>query len=176
MTSCRLLLWTGPKHSGKTTTLTSLIYLARLKGITVAGILAPSVYIDDKLVGFDIIDLDTNQRCPLARVDTQGAESVGQFVFTDQGLDLGRSALQFASTLSDGLTVVDEYGPLELAGNGWRPQVDELIAKPPGIILLVVRDELSDRVVQAYSSSGAQIVPCHQADAIERVLSVSFRT
>ena len=164
-------MWTGPKHSGKTTTLTSLIYLARLKGIAVAGILAPSVYIDDKLVGFDIVDLATNQRSCLSRHDAQGTETVGQFVFTDQGLEFGRSALQSAATSTAELIVVDEYGPLELAHRGWRIQVDRLIAETSGIILLVVRESLAEGVAQLYPQLPARIVPSAEPDAIDRVLA-----
>lgn len=166
----RLILWTGPKHSGKTTTLSSLIYLARLKGITVAGILAPSVYIDNKLVGFDIVDLQTNHRSPLSRCDAQGPESVGQFAFTQQGLALGRSALQSALTSAPDLIVVDEYGPLELDHRGWRTQVDCLIEGSPAVILLVVRDELADDVAGLYPQTPALIVSSAEPDAIAQVL------
>lgn len=174
--SSRLILWTGPKHSGKTTTLTSLIYLARLKGIAVAGILAPSVYIDDKLAGFDIVDLDTNQRTTLSRRGAQGSQTVGQFVFTDQGLELGRSALQSVLISKTELIVIDEYGPLELAHRGWRTQVDRLIAETAGIVLLVVRDELAQQVSQLYPQPPALFVPAAEPDSIDRVLDLSFRT
>ena len=167
----RLILWTGPKHSGKTTALTKLIDRARLKGIDVAGILAPSVYVCDKLLGFDILDVKTNRRCVLARLDIQGSQRIGKFVLSDEGIELGRSALQSACSSASSLIVVDEYGPLELAYGGWRTQVDELIDEYPATILLVVRDELADRVTQLYSHNVVQIIPCHQPDAIDQVIN-----
>ena len=172
LSSSRLILWTGPKHSGKTTTLSSLIYLARLKGVSVAGILAPSFYIDDKLVGFDIVDLQSSERCPLARLDAQGTQKIGDFVLRQEGIELGRSAMQRACSSTAALIIVDEYGPLELKGGGWRSQVDEVIAKQVGIILLVVRDELADQVAQLYSQTAVQVVPCHRPGAIERVIAM----
>ena len=163
-------MWTGPKHSGKTTTLAQLIDRARLKGISVAGILAPSIYVHDKLIGFDIVDLRTLQRCSLARLDVPGRECVGEFVFTDQGLELGRSALEFTTDSTADLIIIDEYGPLELAHRGWRPQTDRLIAGASGTVLLVVRDELVDRVVRTYPQTAALIVPFSAPDAIDRVI------
>ena len=172
MTSCRLLLWTGPKHSGKTAVVSRLADRAGQQSISVAGILAPSVYQHQQLVGFDIVDLQTNQRRPLARRHAQGSQQVGQFVFTDEGIEFGRLALQSASSLSDGLIVVDEFGPLELEGGGWRRDVDSLICDSPAVVILVVRDELADRVAQIYSRQTPQIISCRQPDAFDRVVSL----
>lgn len=169
--SCRLILWTGPKHSGKTTVLTELTNRARQKGITVAGILAPSIYQSNRLVGFDILDLGTNQRCPLARRDIEGPKKIGEFVLTKEGLELGRSALKTTCKPAR-LIVVDEYGPLELKNGGWRSEVDSLIQRRPGMILLVVRDELANRVAQIYSEEAPRIISCREPGAIDRVIGL----
>ena len=97
-----------------------------------------------------------------------------QFVFSDEGLDLGRAALQYAANLTSGLIVVDEFGPLELEGRGWRTEVDAIVCGSPALILLVVRDELADRVSQIYSQKSSQLISCHQPDAIDRVIAVSL--
>ena len=167
----RLILWTGPKHSGKTAALTELVTRARRERITVTGILAPSVYKSNKLVGFDIIDLWTNRRSVLARRDIQGSEKIGEFVLSKNGLKLGRSVLAPTVGPAD-LIIVDEYGPLELKGGGWRREVDSLIRRWPGMILLVVRDELVDRVAQLYSQITGQILFCREPDAIDRVIGL----
>ena len=58
----RLILWTGAKHSGKTTGVLKLAGAARAAGFQVAGVAAPSVYDAGRLVGFDLADLRTGKR------------------------------------------------------------------------------------------------------------------
>ena len=55
----KLVLWTGPKHSGKSSALGQLIARSVAEGISVAGILAPSIYQRGRLVGFDVVDVVT---------------------------------------------------------------------------------------------------------------------
>ena len=62
----RLVLWVGPKHSGKTTTVGELAQKAKNEGFDVAGVLAPSVYADELLTGFEVVDLRTGKKIPLA--------------------------------------------------------------------------------------------------------------
>jgi len=47
---CRLILWRGARHSGKTTAAGKLAEQARDEGFRVAGLLAPSIYVNGRLV------------------------------------------------------------------------------------------------------------------------------
>ena len=51
----KLVLWTGKKHSGKTTAAARLAQTARAEGFAVAGSLAPSTYRNGRLIGYDIL-------------------------------------------------------------------------------------------------------------------------
>jgi len=159
-----MILWTGGKHTGKTTAAAALVEAARGEGFSVAGILAPSIYRDTDLVGFDVVDLRTGHRAPLlekgsgtffvggaddsVRPDDPGhvvsgnppPKKVPDPFFFDEGRALGAEALSPESTRSADLVVVDEFGPLELAGGGWRRAVDTLVRSAGGLVLLVVRD------------------------------------
>ena len=83
---CKIILWIGPKHSGKTSAAEKLAEKARAEGFKVAGILAPSIYENGKLVGFDIIDLRNQKRTLLAR----RKKADGSFSFTTEGLKFGK--------------------------------------------------------------------------------------
>ncbi len=147
----RLIIWTGNKHSGKTTTTAKLAQTARGQGFDVAGVLAPSVYRDGVLFGFDVCDLRTNARVVLARRrDSDG--QTGPFVFLSEGLELGRAALSLNVAGSADLVIVDEFGPLELNGDGWRKNVDLLIRSSEALILLVVRQQLVQQVQSLYAN------------------------
>ncbi|HUS48373.1 MAG TPA: nucleoside-triphosphatase [Phycisphaerae bacterium] len=168
----RLILWTGPKHSGKTTAAASLARRARGEGFVVAGVLAPSVFAGAQLTGFDVVDLRTSRREPLARLEESGERTVGPFRFTAEGLALGAGSLSAAATRGADLVVVDEFGPLELGGGGWRAPVDALVREHAGVIVLVVREGLADRVRSLYASSAARTIRAADPGAPEFVIGL----
>jgi len=155
-----LILWAGPKHSGKTTSAARLAQAAGEHGFAVTGLLAPSVYRNGKLFGFDACDLRTGARAALAVRATHGGQ-VGSFHFMEEGVRLGGAALGRAATDGADLVIVDEFGPLELASQGWRGAIDSLVSAGQAPLLLVVREELAGTVRQLYAD-----VPCRQLNAI----------
>ena len=157
----QLILWVGEKHCGKTTSAANLARTARDEGFNVAGLLAPSLYRDGRLTGFDALDLGNEKRAPLARLKSNPGES-GRFAFIADGLKLGNAALSAEATKSADLIIVDEFGPLELNGHGWRKNVDSLLAASNAVILLVVRRELAGEVRQLYADT-----PCRELAATE---------
>lgn len=152
------MLYVGAVHSGKTSRLGELVGRLRSNGRTVAGILAPSLWHNGKLLGFDVVDLVTGERRPLATRSSHKGSTLGGFVFDPKGLSFGRSALAGEQTLSSDLVIVDEFGPLELDGGGFRHAVDQLARDATGTVLLVVRDELSERVGALYSLDDDRII------------------
>ena len=157
----KLILWGGEKHSGKTTSAADLARTARDEGFNIAGLLAPSLYRDGRLIGFDAFDLGNGKHAPLARRQTNPGET-GRFTFTTDGLKLGNAALSAEATKSADLVIVDEFGPLELNGHGWSENVDSLLASSDAVILLIVRLELADEVRQLYADT-----PCRKLTATE---------
>lgn len=157
----RLILWTGPRHSGKTTSAADLAQKAKSKGFQVAGLLAPSIYTNGRLTGFDAVNIVTGDRMPLAeRKQIKQTAEVGEFTFSKAGLKFGQNALDTTSVKSADLIIVDEFGPLELAGNGWRKNVDSILSRTNILLLLAVRDQIIDKVKKLY-----EVVTCIQLDA-----------
>ena len=166
----KVVLWTGPKHSGKSTAAKRLVDKAAAEDFPVAGILAPAIYRQGILVGFDVVDVATDVRQPLARRTGERDKDVGPFAFRPEGLHFGNAALGSTRRCLAALVVVDEFGPLELRGKGWRRSVDQLISDFRGTLLLVVRKELTSDVTQLYSRWNPQCVSAADPDAIDRVL------
>jgi nucleoside-triphosphatase THEP1 len=156
-----LILWIGEKHCGKTTSAANLVEIARAEGFNIAGILAPSIYNDSKLIGFDTLNLRNENRAPLARREIN-TSNTGPFTFIADGLKLGKDALSADATKSADLVIIDEFGPLELNGKGWRKNVDSLLTTNNAVILLVIRQELADEVQQLYAD-----FPCRKLAATE---------
>lgn len=164
-----VVLWTGERYSGKTTSVGNLVRAVRREGYDVAGLLARSVYQDEKLIGFDGVDLSSGAEAPLARRGA-GASDIGQFTFLDEGLQLGRAALSGPGEGSADLVIVDEFGPLELDGKGWRNNVDSLLAAGRAVVLLVVRRELVGRVQQLYSDLGVEVLDAGEPQSVDKVV------
>ena len=167
----KLILWVGEKHCGKTTSAASLARTARDEGFRVAGLLAPSLYSNGRLIGFDALDLRSEKRAPLARLRSNPGEG-GRFAFIPDGLKLGDAALSAEATKSADLIIVDEFGPLELNGDGWRKNVDSLLASSDAVILLVVRRELAGVVRQLYTGDHCRELAATEQNSINEVLTV----
>ncbi len=166
-----LSLLIGDRQSGKTSTCRRLAEAVRSRGSSVGGIIAPAVYEQRTCVGYDIVDLATDRSTRLARIDVTGVQQVGCFHFLEEGLALGRAALESAAELPHKLVIVDEVGPLELSGGGWCEQLDPL-ARRDGLTLFAVRPRLVTEVARRWNVSSAE---CHNltdgADAItERII------
>ncbi|MBN1341460.1 MAG: DUF2478 domain-containing protein [Phycisphaerae bacterium] len=169
----KVVLWSGPQHSGKTTALARLVERARAEGHVVAGILAPSRWQEGQLVGFDVVDLASAKRAALATRDGDGQERIGCFAFDSAGLELGRVALGRSSTARADLVIIDEYGPLELEGGGWRRWVDGLVQRSSGVVLLVVRRDITETVAGLYGVPGEHIIEVSDSEtAIDRALAI----
>ena len=160
-TQYRLILWTGPKHCGKTTSATHLIQMARTEGFIVAGILEPSLYDNGELLGFDVLDVQSEKRTPLARRN-KDKRTTGSFKFITDGLKFGNAILCSEAIKSADLIIIDEFGPLEVNDRGWRRNIDSLLSSTNAILLIIVRKELKDTFRKLYPN-----VPCRELEAIE---------
>jgi len=171
-----LILWTGGKHSGKTTAAVKLRQRVIVEGFTVAGVLCPSVYVNNTLTGFDILDAANDERIPLARrkalKNDKSAEMIGPFAFSKEGLEFGYNILQSPQTHRAHLIFLDEFGPLELQGRGWCSDFEKLLECAQGILLLIVREELLEQVRQLYCQTPCTVVYALKPEAIETVINL----
>lgn len=167
----RLIFWTGARHSGKTTAAAKLAAQLHSEDFQVAGLLAPAVYKNDELVGFEAVDLRSGARAHLAYHITN-PRTARKFEFTKEGKKLGKAALSPAAVRSAECVIVDEFGPIELAGKGWRQDVEWLLKSTAAVVLLVVRNELVGKVEQLYCNYAGCRIPADSADSIKKVCDV----
>ncbi|OHB75536.1 MAG: hypothetical protein A2Z25_07490 [Planctomycetes bacterium RBG_16_55_9] len=166
-----LFFWVGEKHSGKTTALARLVETARAEGFNVTGVLAPSLYRDGRLMGFDVVDLRNETRAPLAR-RKMDAGATWPFAFLDDGLRFGNVALSREATESADLVIVDEFGPVELSGQGWRSSVDALLVSSNAAILLVIRRELIDSVHHLYADFHGRVLDAAEPKSYREIIHI----
>jgi nucleoside-triphosphatase THEP1 len=166
----KLVFWTGEKHCGKTAAAARLAETARAEGFVVVGLLAPSTYHKGRLTGYDVFDLRKKIRASLAHRKTNGNKAE-RFTFFADGLELGREALSPTATKTADIIIVDEFGPLELRGDGWRREVDSLLALSDALILLVVRCELADRIKELYAGVPSRILSATERESIDKIIT-----
>lgn len=141
---------TGPVRSGKTSRLMTWAQGRE----DVAGLLSP-----DGPGGRIFLDLATADTMAM---EGPGADEavvmVGRFRFRAAAFDWANARLRKAAEDARETTlVVDEVGPLELAGGGLRPGVLVALARTQGRVILVVRAPLVEAVRRGFGIDQAEI-------------------
>ncbi len=143
-----IIVLSGPVHGGKTTFLEQSLGRWTSRGLALSGFLSIAVSNPAGEPEYDLLDLKEGRRLPyLRRAGEAGWERTGPYYFVPATLDLARSLVAGAGP--EELLIVDEVGPLELAGGGLWTALQNVIFRPEGRALLVVREEiLEDFVVR----------------------------
>jgi len=115
----------------------------RRQGLGVAGVASPRVLRGGETVGYQVRNLATGEERSLCSLDPPGIP-FRRFFFSPDGLAFANAALERASQEAD-VVVVDEVGPLELAGEGFTPGLRVALASG-AFLVLTVRPSLVDRV------------------------------
>lgn len=144
----RAVILSGERGTGKTTL---CLGLARRIG-DAGGIVSPALFDDQGgKIGFECLAARSGVRWELGRVKPEAAtgtkneNSTGKFLFDNTGIRRAIDLIVESIGRGDGLTLIDEIGPLELRGAGFAP-ILPLLAGAPDLIL-VVRPSLVDEVL-----------------------------
>jgi nucleoside-triphosphatase THEP1 len=149
---------TGPVKSGKTTRLIAWIRYHS----NCAGILSP--VINNKRHIYSI----HNEQELLLETDKIGQSrsdeliSIGHYSFLASAFQWAREELQTALEMNPRWMIIDEIGPLELAGHGLEPMVTNVLNQfersKDHHLILVVRESLLDKVLLHYQIEGQYLV------------------
>ena len=119
---------TGGMDSGKTSFVRGLAVGLAARGLRVAGVVGPAKRERGQKTLYFVENLCTGFRRPLLRRTNLGPEvAPGGFAY-------GNSVL---GRIKSGVAVVDEFGPIELAGGGYFDETRRL-ARLKGVDLIVV--------------------------------------
>lgn len=144
----KLLIYTGPVISGKSTRLLSFVQNRK----DVGGILSP--LIDGKKYLYDI----SSGKKKLLEADSKENEvnilTVGRYKFQKKVFEWAKEVLLKASVENYAYLIIDEIGPLEFEGKGLAPVANEIISKNISYlprILVVVRETLMAKFLEHFS-------------------------
>ncbi|MEE4196120.1 MAG: nucleoside-triphosphatase [Bacteroidales bacterium] len=161
----KIFILTGSIGQGKTTFIQKIVEHFQSKDIAVGGIYSPRVMQGNTTVGYDIIDIHTNQReIFLRQPAADHPQKIGRFGIHLQGLQQGVKALKKSCNPSTRIVVIDEVGRLELNDNGWAKTIEELIRNSQNHILLVIRDSFVEKVIEKWELANYQVFNISEKD------------
>ena len=164
-----IVIVTSPQHTGKSSLIARYIERCRQHDVSVAGILAEGLWKDDQRSGFDLVDLTSGIRVPLAvRCAPHGRARIS-FEFFSEGIDAAHAALDAKRCATADLIVVDEVGKLEAMGQGWAPLFPPLLELPGKTHVWAVRESLVDAVAKRWAFTPHAVVEAISPDALDKL-------
>ena len=163
----------GPVDSGKSSAVREIITIWRAQGLTVGGIIAQA-HRDaaGKKTAYFAEDVRTGVRRPLVALPTANTtgltppsaaaaapptiralharkQMIGPFRIFPAGFRFARTTIKREARTCQAICL-DEIGPLELRGSGHARAVRWLVCRYPGMLLLVIRDSVCEKVIDRF--------------------------
>jgi nucleoside-triphosphatase len=147
---------TAGRGEGKTSFVRAYVTHVAGLGSRVGGIASLAVFEGDHRVGYDLINLSTGERQPLARLADleEGSTTVGVYQFDVAAVTVGNASIVEAVRSGADVVAIDEVGPLEFRGQGWAPALETVLieCRYDQELILVVRPSLADELPNRFPS------------------------
>lgn len=151
-----LAIITGEKSSGKTRFLTETATILKKNGIAVGGVYTKKVRENNEITSYRIVDAATDEEFPFLQKSTLETElRIGAFSIDSQGLAIGQKAIE--KSFNSDVVIIDEIGKLEMNGGGWHDALNLLPLEKQLYILLSVRKEFVDEVIEKWNLHPASV-------------------
>jgi len=157
---------TGAPRVGKTTTLMRVAQALKERGVKVGGVVSREIKTDSVRIGFEFIDLITNDRSVLASITGNGPR-VGKYIVNLDGCRFAAECLINAIDNSD-VVICDELGPMELKSREFTDSVKNLLRIDKKIIVIVHQKlqhplidkfrNKSDLLIELNSKNGEKVI------------------
>jgi nucleoside-triphosphatase THEP1 len=152
-----ITILTGPVGGGKTTFLERGLPSLLERHPRLDGYLSLRVLAGGDTAGYDLRDLRTAERIPLLRrCGEADGFRVGPYVLLPRGLAAAEEIIRRGAAAD--LLIVDEVGPLELAGGGVWPALIGEFAGRDRPALVVVRETLVDDIRAALAGREMTVI------------------
>jgi nucleoside-triphosphatase len=145
-----IIVVTGAPGAGKTTAVMRVAHELKERGVKVGGIVSRELRTNNTRIGFEFIDLTTNDRSVLASITGIGPK-VGKYFVNLAGCRFAAERLKNAVRNSD-IIICDEIGPMELKSGEFIDCVKNLLDVDKKVIVVVhqklqhvVTDEFRDK-------------------------------
>jgi nucleoside-triphosphatase len=130
-----IIVLTGAPGVGKTTAVIRVARELKERGVKVGGIVSRELRTNNMRIGFEFIDLTTNDRNVLASITGNGPK-VGKYFVNVAGCRFAAERLTNAIRNSD-VIICDEIGPMELKSRDFIDSVKNLFDVDKKVIVVV---------------------------------------
>ena len=130
-----IIVLTGAPGVGKTSAVMRVARELKERGVKVGGIVSRGLKTNNTRIGFEFIDLTTNDRNVLASITGKGPK-VGKYFVNVAGCRLAAERLTNAVRNSD-IIICDEIGPMELKSKEFTDFVKNLLYVDKKVIVIV---------------------------------------
>jgi len=162
----KIFIITGQQGSGKTTFLSELINHLKAEGISVGGFIAHGFWKDNIRDGFELEDLQTGEKIVLSQSEPVAKwKKFRRFYFNPEGFKFGEKILSPERSENMDLIAIDEIGPFELEGKGWRKAIDNLIQETNKPMIWVCRKNILSEIIAEFNLCSFHIYNISQEDA-----------
>jgi len=169
----KIFIITGLRNEGKTAYVKKIVEELKRKNFPVGGILSMKVMEDTRIIGYDIVDIETNDKEVFLRVNEEiWKEKAGKFHINPKGLEMGIAILNPARLTDKKLVVIDEIGLLELENKGWAGCLQELIRTSKNNLLITVRDTLIEDVLTKWNMKNVVLFKVSETDPVKLSKSI----
>ena len=166
----RINLITGEKDIGKTQLCAKLVHELKKKNFSVAGIISPGKYANNKKVGIHAENITNGEIVELACF-SPGWDKDNQkriWKINDAAIPWGNSVLKEISFCD--VLIIDEVGFLELEKkSGWSQVFKILEDEIAKFVFIVIRPGLIDIAIQYWK--GAQVIELKSKEHRDHILS-----
>jgi nucleoside-triphosphatase THEP1 len=144
----KITIVTGERGEGKTTWLRKHVDDLKASGTMVAGFIAEGIHTPEgERIGYRIVNIITGEQADFCMLEGSGEwERVGRFRINPDGLAAGYRWMDPGGISEADLLVIDEVGPLELAGKGWAPLIERILRDQPKPMIWTARRQLAGKI------------------------------
>jgi len=151
--SVKVFIIIGGVAEGKTSLMKVLANELQINNFNIGGLYSPRVMEENETVGYDITDIQSNKTFPYLRKTFEKNADIGKFLINKTSYETGKSLLSIDYLNNTDIVFIDEIGRLELKGLGWSNELSVLLTHGNHKLILSVRDEFLDEVVNKFNIS-----------------------
>ena len=154
----QIIILSGAQGEGKTTRCLEIVSQLKAKGESVGGIVAPGFWKNNTRYGFDLMDVQTNQKLPFAqRNPKEDWLEIKTYYFNPEAIEKGEVILRKAVLENDWI-ILDEIGKLDIKGHLWSSIFTDLIKIPNKNWIICVRDIFVDEVIEHWQMQNVKVL------------------
>jgi nucleoside-triphosphatase len=151
-----IIVLTGAPGVGKTTALLRIVQGLRARGVNVGGVVSKEIRSNNMRIGFEFIDLASNDIAALASTVTANGPKVGKYFVNIAGCRFAAERLTNATNNSD-VIICDEIGPMELKSREFIGSVKNLLHIEKKVIV-VVHQKLQHPLIDEFRNKSSLVI------------------